>query len=205
MSSARSRRLIPLLLAAAGLAYPFSVYFGLGRLPSGVFVGLALGLVAGRLAVHRGTAVARALGPALGLVAAATAAAALLDATAAAKAYPVLMSLGMAAAFGLSLRWPPTLIESFAAVVEPSPGAAARAYMRRVTVAWCLFLLGNAGLSAASWASGDLGLWTLYNGLVAYLLIGLMFGGEYLIRCRVRRLEAGDRVPEAGCQRPEAG
>jgi uncharacterized membrane protein len=144
-----------------------------------------------RFAVHRGTALARALGPALVMVAVATAATSVLDATAAAQAYPILMSLGMAAAFGLSLRWPPTLIEIFAAVVEPQPTAAARTYMRRVTVAWSLFLVANAGLSAASWASGDLGLWTLYNGLVAYLLMGLMFGAEYLIRRRVRSREPG--------------
>ena len=83
------------------------------------------------------------------------------------------------------------LIEVFAAVVEPQPSDAARTYMRRVALAWCLFLLVNTGLSAASWASGDLGLWTLYNGLIAYLSMGLMVVCEYMIRRRVRQREAG--------------
>ncbi len=187
----RKGRLILPLLAAGGVIYPFLVFFGLGRLPPGVFVGFALGLVAIRLAVHRGSALGRALGPALVLVATVTVLTALLDVGAAVKAWPVLMSFGMAMAFGLSLRWPPTLIEVFAAVVEPQPSDAARTYMRRVALAWCLFLLVNTGLSAASWASGDLGLWTLYNGLIAYLSMGLMVVCEYMIRRRVRQREAG--------------
>jgi uncharacterized membrane protein len=28
--------------------------------------------------------------------------------------------------------------------------------------------------------------WTLYNGLIAYLLMGLLFAGEYLVRLRVK-------------------
>lgn len=29
--------------------------------------------------------------------------------------------------------------------------------------------------------------WALYNGFISYLLMGLMFAGEWLIRRRVRR------------------
>jgi len=180
-------RVGPALLAALGLAYPFLVYAGLGRVPPGAFVFVALALAGARIAAVNGAAAARLLVPALAGVAAATAALGLVDAAAAAKAYPVLMSLGMAAAFGLSLRRSPTLVEIFATLAGPPPEAAARAYMRRVSLAWCLFLLVNAALSAATWASGDLGLWTLYNGLVSYLLMGLMFAAEYWIRRRVRR------------------
>jgi uncharacterized membrane protein len=30
--------------------------------------------------------------------------------------------------------------------------------------------------------------WSLYTGVVSYVLMGLMFGGEYLLRQRMRRL-----------------
>jgi uncharacterized membrane protein len=29
--------------------------------------------------------------------------------------------------------------------------------------------------------------WSLYNGLIAYLLMGLLFAGEYLIRRRTQK------------------
>jgi uncharacterized membrane protein len=31
----------------------------------------------------------------------------------------------------------------------------------------------------------------LYNGVIAYLLMGIMFGGEYLIRLRFRKRHGG--------------
>jgi uncharacterized membrane protein len=30
--------------------------------------------------------------------------------------------------------------------------------------------------------------WTLYNGLIAYILMGLLFAGEYVVRLRVQKL-----------------
>lgn len=178
------------VLGILGLAYPFAVYLSLGRVPAGALVLAALALVAGRLLMLRRAAAARALAPCLALVLAATAALGLADAATAALAYPVLMSLGMAAAFGLSLLRPPSLVECFAALTEPAPNDAARAYMRRVTLVWSLFLAANAGLSAATALSGDMALWALYNGLISYLLMGGLFAAEYAIRRRIRAREA---------------
>ena len=61
-------------------------------------------------------------------------------------------------------------------------------YTRRVTQAWCLFFLFNALTAAglALWA--PLAWWTLYTGVIAYGLMGLLFAGEWLVRQRVRRL-----------------
>ncbi len=57
-------------------------------------------------------------------------------------------------------------------------------YTRRVTQVWCGFFVLNGGLAlcTALWAS-DAG-WALYNGLVAYVLMGLLFAGEWLVRRR---------------------
>ncbi|MDA8230031.1 MAG: hypothetical protein M0006_01695 [Magnetospirillum sp.] len=190
-SSPNRRQGLALLLAAAGFVYPFAVYFGLGRMPPGAFVLVALVLVGARLISVSGAAAARPLAPAMAAVALGTAVAGLTDAAVTAKLYPILMSLGMAGAFGLSLVRPPTLIEIFARLSEPEPSPQARAYMRRVTQVWLVFLLVNAAVSAASLASGDLRLWTLYNGLVSYLLMGVLFAGEYLVRRRVRARSGG--------------
>lgn len=177
-------------VAVGGLAYPFAVYLLLGRVPAGVLVLVALALVAGRLYSLRRAAAARALMPSLTLVLAATTAVGLLDARIAALAYPVLMNLGMAAAFGLSLRKGPSLVESFASITEPDPSPAARAYMRRVSLIWCLFLMVNGGISALTALAGDMALWTLYNGLISYVLMGVLFAGEYTVRRRLRLREA---------------
>jgi uncharacterized membrane protein len=70
---------------------------------------------------------------------------------------------------------------------EPDLPIAAIAYTRKVTIAWSLFFAVN-GLIAwytAVFASFDT--WALYNGAVAYVLIGLMFTAEWLIRRRVKR------------------
>jgi uncharacterized membrane protein len=40
--------------------------------------------------------------------------------------------------------------------------------------------------ATALWASEAV--WSLYTGVIAYVLMGLMFGGEYLVRMRFKRL-----------------
>ncbi len=69
---------------------------------------------------------------------------------------------------------------------EPVLPEIAIVYTRQVTKVWCLFFMLN-GLVAASltlWA--PLSWWTLYNGLIAYALMGLLFFIEWLIRQKVR-------------------
>lgn len=182
--------LAALFLGGAGLVYPFVVSLSLGRVPAGALVITAMAVVVGRLLLLRRTAAARALVPALAAVLAATSAMAVFDGAMAALAYPVLMSAAMAAAFGLSVRWPPSLVECFAALTQPSPSDKARAYMRKVSVVWCVFLTANAGFSAMTALAGDVRVWAVYNGFVSYVLMAALFGGEWLIRRRVQRHEA---------------
>lgn len=189
-SSPNRPRTAVFLLGAGGLAYPFLVYAALGRVPAGALVLVALALAAARIGLMRGTAAIRPLIPALGLVAAATASLALVDPRLAALSYPVLMNLGMAASFGLSLWRGPSLVQTFASLTEPDPSPEARAYMRKVTRIWFVFLLLNGGASALTVAAGNMAAWTLYNGLISYLLIGALFAAEFLVRQRVRRRAA---------------
>ncbi|RAU20814.1 hypothetical protein CU669_16200 [Paramagnetospirillum kuznetsovii] len=174
-----------MILAVLGAAYPLMVYLLLGRVPALAIVMMALALVGARLGVVRGAAATRFLVPILIAVAVATGGLALADATLAALAYPILMSLGMAAAFGFSLRDGPSLIELFASLTNPDPSPSARRYMRKLTMVWTAFLVANAMISGLTLAWGDTVIWALYNGLISYILMGALFVGDVLVRRRL--------------------
>ncbi|MBI2241916.1 MAG: hypothetical protein HYU59_14070 [Magnetospirillum gryphiswaldense] len=178
-----------IIVGGAGLLYPLAVYWSLGRVPAMVLVALALTVAVGRLLLLRRSTAARALAPALVLVLITLSVLAFFDTSAATLAYPVLMNAAMAIGFGLSLLRPPSLVECFAALTEPSPSENARAYMRKVSAVWCMFLTLNTGVSAATALGGDLDLWAFYNGFLSYVLMGALFFVEWLVRRRVQQQE----------------
>lgn len=98
------------------------------------------------------------------------------------KLYPVVVNTAMLGAFGCSLVFPPSMVERFARLREPELPPQAIGYTRRVTQVWCAFFAfnGAVALVTALWASSAT--WWLYNGLIAYLLMGLLFVGEYVTR-----------------------
>jgi uncharacterized membrane protein len=88
------------------------------------------------------------------------------------------------AGFAWSLVYPPTIIERIARITEPDLPAAGVRYTRAITLVWCGFFLCNglAALYTALYTSFEV--WALYNGLIAYVLIGCLLGGELLYRHR---------------------
>ncbi|MDR0736576.1 MAG: hypothetical protein LBF51_07075 [Zoogloeaceae bacterium] len=100
--------------------------------------------------------------------------------------YPVLVNLMFLLIFAFSLTQEQSLIERLARRFEPGLPESGVRYTRRVTKAWCLFFIVNGAISLWSIHAGEK-TWAIYNGLVAYLLMGLMFVGEWLIRRHVRR------------------
>ena len=103
-----------------------------------------------------------------------------------ARLYPVVINLSLLGYFAWTLIYPPTAIERIARIREPELPGYAVDYTRRVTGIWCgfFFLNGSIALYTTFWSS--LAVWTVYNGVVAYTLMGCLFGGEYLVRRRVR-------------------
>jgi uncharacterized membrane protein len=93
----------------------------------------------------------------------------------------------MLALFGYSLISPPSIIERIARLKEPNLPPAAIHYTRRVTQVWCGFFVINACISLATifWTTPLI--WSLYNGVIAYILMGLLFAGEYFIRKQFKR------------------
>jgi uncharacterized membrane protein len=166
------------------LLYPLAIWLGHGQLEPR-WLALLLLLAAGaRLPAMKLSGAARwSVAGALALAACALWSNLLLPL----KLYPVLVNAAFLLAFGYSLTTPVSMVERLARLREPELPAAAVAYTRRVTQLWCGFFLfnGACALVTALWMSEAV--WSLYNGVVAYVLMGLLFGGEFLARRHFRR------------------
>ena len=92
--------------------------------------------------------------------------------------------------FAWSVVRPPTIVERIARLREPDLSTDAVIYLRRVTIAWMVFFVCNGAVALYTALQSSLEIWTFYNGFVAYILIGAMFGGEFLTRMRVMRKRA---------------
>jgi len=103
------------------------------------------------------------------------------------KLYPVLVNGALLAMFGYSLVAPPTVIERLARLPEPDLPPQAIVYTRRVTWVWCGFFAINGCVALLTALYASSALWWFYNGFVAYVLIGLLFAGEYCVRRRFKR------------------
>lgn len=188
MSSFQSNRarLAPIVAAGLGIAYPFVVYLASDHLGSQIVLAVVGLLILARLGLS-GLAASRSF-LIIGVIGAvATGLLALFDLEQAPLFYPVFMNLGASAAFGISLFSSASLIETMARVYEPAPSAQAKVYMRKVTVLWCVFLAINAAVSLATVLQSDRALWLFYNGFLSYVLMGLLFAGEYLVRRHVKQ------------------
>jgi uncharacterized membrane protein len=170
-------------LLLAGIAYPFWVHAMLGRAhPAWIMLPLiVLWLVR---ALVPGTAQpGNRLLPVLAL--AGCLALALVGSAEDLRWYPVIISGVMLMIFGSSLLRGQPVIERIARLRHPDLPPAAVRYTRRVTQVWTGFFLCN-GLAAAAlalWAPWSW--WTVYNGGISYVLMGLLFAGEWLLRPRV--------------------
>jgi uncharacterized membrane protein len=96
-------------------------------------------------------------------------------------ALPILINLALLLQFGSSLRGTP-MVERFARMQQPDLPASHVPYCRSVTKVWCGFFALNALVSGLLAALAPLSWWTLYNGLLAYLLIGVLATVEYIVR-----------------------
>ena len=104
--------------------------------------------------------------------------------------YPVFVNAVMLALFAWSVARPPTIVERIARLREPDLSTDAVPYLRRVTIAWIVFFVCNGAVALYTALQTSLQTWAFYNGFVAYVLIGAMFGGEFLTRMRVMRKRA---------------
>lgn len=177
----------PLLKAVVillSIGYPFMVYWGLQNYDAKLLLPLILILLALRWQTGIGVAEHKVIGiTLLGILVIAMVWGSQLSL----KFYPVLMNLGFLALFASSLLSPPSIVERLARVKEPELSPEAVTYTQKVTLVWSVFFLFNGTIAAVTAVWGSDEVWMLYNGFIAYLLIGGLAGGEWLVRQRVRR------------------
>lgn len=169
-------------MLALTLLYPLGVYAALGHVPAH-WLAAALVLLA----------LARAWSSRQGfwlLVAAGAAVLALASwwqgNAQAVKLYPVLVNAVLLVVFGWSLRSPPSVVERLARLQQPDLPVAAVAYTARVTALWCVFFVLNGAVAAYTALYSSDATWALYNGLLAYVTMGVLMAGEWLVRQRVQ-------------------
>jgi uncharacterized membrane protein len=176
----RMRAIVGVAVGVVGVLYPVGVYLALGRVaPGWVMLPISLLWLARAATVASAQPGGRAL-PMLAFGCCVVLAA--LGSQAWLRAYPVLVSGMLLGLFVHSLRYGPPVIESIARLRHADLSPRAVAYTRRVTQVWCGFFLVNGLIAAALglWASWSW--WTLYNGVISYVLIGLLLVGEKLLR-----------------------
>jgi len=188
-------RLLSIVVTLLLVLYPLLVYVGIQQLGPRALAAMLLAAALARLVVAKVSG--KALGNSLWLLLAAAAATGVTLATGSVlglKFYPVLVSGVMLVLFGLTLWRPPSMIERFARLQQADLPAHAIPYTRKVTWVWCGFFVVNGAIASATVFASDQ-LWALYNGLVSYLLIGLLLAGEYLVRRRVQKQHDNKPLP----------
>lgn len=176
-------RLFNALLVVIFLLYPLAVYFGLayfGVTPVAILLSV-LALL--RMWFSRRTA----MWPLALLALICGVLSLLLNNEHWLKLYPVAMNIGALFIFAMTLIKPPSFIERIARMMEPDLPESGVRWTRQVTQVWCLFFIINGSIAFYTAQFASLAVWTLYNGLISYLLMGCLLLGEYLLRGIVRK------------------
>ncbi|MBE3287634.1 MULTISPECIES: hypothetical protein [Enterobacter] len=191
MRGGRTLPVIPLLTGLMLLAWPFLIGFGLthNSLPWLLPV-MALLLLLRLHQARRNTGPMRYVVQCVALAGIALCAASyLLKTHQWLLFYPVVVNLVMLAVFGGSLWTAMPLVERLARLREPNLPPEGVRYTYKVTLVWCGFFIGNGAMALFTVLHGDMHLWTLWNGMVAYILMGTLMATEWLVRQRVIKKE----------------
>lgn len=182
-------QLSSILVPVIAIAYPALVYFGLTRFEPrslGALLLLVLLLRHGRHASSFWQDMPRTERLLLALMLLLSIAIMIANREWLLRLYPAAMSFGLLTVFGRSLMQPPTVIERIARLKEPDLPPEGIHYTRQVTKAWCAFFAIN-GIIASTTVYASREWWALWNGLLSYLCMGVLFAGEWLVRRRFRR------------------
>jgi uncharacterized membrane protein len=173
------------LVAVVGLGYPLLVYAGLVYFGPRVLVASAAVLLAAHAGVNwrrwRRSDLVRAAVP-LALAGVVLVAAAVLDDGRVFLFVPAVVNGVMLIAFARTLVRGRSKIETFARLRHPELPASRGPYLRAVTAVWCAFFAVNIAVSLFLALRSTLSAWTLYNGIIAYVLAGLVVAGERVYR-----------------------
>lgn len=165
--------------------YPVVIYFGLRVLPAGFF-GLLLALLLALRFGVLGTAERATAIPVFLLLLGYALLAAFTGENTLLLLYPALVNFVMALVFAASLYQGTPLLQRLAEARGMQMSAHSGGYLQKLTAIWALFLAGN-GCVALWTMTRSFEFWALYNGLLSYLLIAGLLGGEVLFRRYYKR------------------
>jgi uncharacterized membrane protein len=176
---------VRVLLGIVALAYPLLVYAGLLLFEPRVLAAAGAVLLLGHAATGwrrwQRRDVIRAAAP-VALVAAVLVGAAVFNEGRTFLYVPALVNAAMLIGFARTLRGGPSMIETLARLQHPDLPPSRGPYLRVITWLWCGFFAVNITISLALALGSTLSAWALYNGLLAYVLAGLLLGGERVYR-----------------------
>jgi uncharacterized membrane protein len=181
-------RLLPVIIGCLSLLYPLIVYAGFR---AGYYQAVAL-LVTICLAFRAQAVTRRCINsPILIRFSFACAAAVItgiivLRTPQAPLFFPACINVALCALFTLSFLTPKNAIERIALRLEGTLPPEGRRYCTKVCIAWIIFFAINAAMAFDS-AFRPLEWWALYNGMISYCCIGLIFGMELLIRRSIKK------------------
>lgn len=173
-----------ILLALFSIAYPLLWYYGRGH---GAFFWLAA-VMCGLWLVRAAVQKTRAQRGVSLLLAVFFAAVILFRRPDSMYWYPVAVNLLMLAVFGASLFSGQSAVERLARLQNPELPPEGVHYTRRVTQIWCGFFILNAAIAGLLAASGKQDWWAFYTGIVSYVLMGALLGGEWIYRKTVLKV-----------------
>lgn len=164
------------------MIYPFIVYFGIKVLPPSFFGLLLVGILAIRFGVLLPDERKILLPMLLGLLVYAISTV-VLDSASMLLFYPVLVNFILCTVFANSLRHEESILLRIVlargvAISEYTPR-----YLYRLTAIWACFFVVN-GIISLWTVTLTMEAWILYNGLISYFIIAILFGGELLFRRR---------------------
>ncbi len=162
------------------LAYPLAVYLGLNYLPVGTVAAIICGMLVLRLCLQRKQLRIMLLPVVAGI--GLTAVSSVSQSDTLLLFYPVIINLTMLMLFSYSLISGPSMIERLARLKEPNLPDEAKSYLNKVTLIWCGLFSFNALAATYTALYTSIEVWTLYNGLISYILIGCLFASEFLYR-----------------------
>lgn len=177
------RRIATALAWLATLLYPLAIWLGLARFEPRWLALFLLGVAVLRALASREAVWLFAAAGALVLVAATF----VLNNGLPLKLYPVLVNGVLLCVFAVSLWKPPTVVERIARLHEPDLPPEGVRWVTGVTKAWCVFFVCNGGIALWTALRASDAAWALYNGAIAYVLIGALLAGEWLLRPRHAR------------------
>jgi len=180
-----------LIISIIGIAaYPFLIYFGISfNLLHFLLPTLAVIFILRILSLKNAKGIKTVLASISALCAVIVCIAAFMaQSQRIAMYYPVCVNLVLFFVFGGSLFTSKSIVTRLALIKDKELSDNAVNYTRIVTKIWVIFFMANGSMAFITAQFCSVETWTLYNGFIAYILIGILAMCEYIARIIFRHI-----------------